>query len=167
MSKKRKNSYAGNAISPTHRYPERVFRRPVTKRVPRSRDTFLSNRTEIDRGYDSFDLAQEDAREFYPSPAFPNRVLGTLRSPNVVVHEVRHPKNVNLGRPRAPAAGRSLYSAPVTRISEAVPKHVAFDVPRELAVCIRRKTRKQVLIAKGGRGSRRPKRRNLNSSVVC
>lgn len=43
----------------------------------------------------------------------------------------------------------------------------AFDVPREVAVCVRRKVRKQVLLAKGKGGKNRPPRQGPWSHVHC
>lgn len=43
----------------------------------------------------------------------------------------------------------------------------AFHVPREVAVCVRRKVRKQVLMAKGKGGKNRPPRRGPWSHIHC
>lgn len=48
-----------------------------------------------------------------------------------------------------------------------VPNGVRFEVPKNVAICIRRKERREVLIAKGAGGSGRPKRRNAWSYVSC
>lgn len=43
-----------------------------------------------------------------------------------------------------------------------------FKIPRDIAVCIRRKERREVLLAKGrGGGGHRPPRRNWWSSISC
>lgn len=49
-----------------------------------------------------------------------------------------------------------------------VPAHVAFKAPRYVAVCVRRRNRREVLLAKnqGGGGHRRPKR-NALSDIRC
>lgn len=47
---------------------------------------------------------------------------------------------------------------------------IAFDVPKRVAICVRRKSRKEVLFAKnkaGRGGARRSPRRNYWSSVNC
>lgn len=45
----------------------------------------------------------------------------------------------------------------------------AFQYPKHVVTCVRRKVRKEVLFAlgHGGRGSRRPKRRNPRSNIKC
>lgn len=44
---------------------------------------------------------------------------------------------------------------------------VGFQAPEKVAVCVRRKIRKEVIIAKGGSGSGKRKRRTWFSSVKC
>lgn len=76
---------------------------------------------------------------------------------------VRKPRSTRSWRPRlaVPMPGRSL--SPGYGLSK-----VAFKYPRKIAVCIRRKIRKGVLMAtgKGGGKHRRP-RRNKYSSIWC
>ena len=50
----------------------------------------------------------------------------------------------------------------------AVPVDIGFRVPSKVAICVRRKTRKEVIFAKGkgGKGTRRPKR-NKWCDVHC
>lgn len=50
---------------------------------------------------------------------------------------------------------------------DALTHRVAFDIPKRVAICVRRRERREVLIAKGVGGSRRSKRRNAWSNVSC
>ena len=63
-------------------------------------------------------------------------------------------------------AGRS---SSISRPHGPLPHHVGFSIPKQVAICIRRKIRKQVLFAKNktrkGSGSRR--NRNEWSDIVC
>lgn len=92
----------------------------------------------------------EDRRLFHPLGAFaPARSLD--RRSRLIVH----PPNVNKS---------------VRRNDFRVPSAVGFDVPSRVAVCVRRKQRKEVLHAKRftGRGSGGGKhRRNYWSDVRC
>lgn len=49
------------------------------------------------------------------------------------------------------------------------PPGLSFSVPRDVAVCVRRKERREVLFAKGkqGKGARSPRRRNRFSDIGC
>lgn len=93
-------------------------------------------------------------------------------------------RNVNrIGRPPGAIIRRAtrLYVAgvasgkgierPVQRL-ERLPERVAFAIPRKIAICVRRKIRKEVLHAyklvnKGRGGSGRPRQRNEWSAVKC
>lgn len=68
-------------------------------------------------------------------------------------------------RSRIPFIAHDLSSI---RSNFSVPVHIGFKAPRYVAVCVRRKQRREVLMAKGKGGGRhrRPKRNNL-SSVRC
>jgi len=60
----------------------------------------------------------------------------------------------------------SLVTAqPVSRVPFSR-EHVAFGDPDTVAICQRRKVRKEVLIARGGRGAKRPKRK-WYSNIRC
>lgn len=104
----------------------------------------------------------EDRREFHPSPDFhrPARnVFGDPRHYLVVGKKPRRSirRSLALVRPRR-ASG---VSGPTPRI--------AFAVPENVAICVRRKRRREVMFAtrkNGKTGQRRP-RRNAYSGVQC
>lgn len=93
----------------------------------------------------------EDRRLFHPA-----RDLRPVRSffmrPRLIVASVKKPRVV------------SRKSVLVDSLSH----RIGFDVPRNVAICVRRKTRKEVIIAKrvalGGGGA---KHRNIWSDVKC
>jgi len=60
-------------------------------------------------------------------------------------------------------------AVPSSRMTPMVSPRVGFAVPRDVAVCVRRKARKEVMHATGKAGGRvsRKRRRNLYSSVDC
>lgn len=61
------------------------------------------------------------------------------------------------------------FSAP--KFKNTLPTKIGFDVPRKVAICVRRKQRKEVLHAlkKTGRsgGGRKKARRNIHSDIHC
>lgn len=100
----------------------------------------------------------EDRRLFYPRPP-------------VIARETtyRPARRLSGGLARLvvrPTPQRVLDRASTARF---VPSAVRFDVPRDVAVCVRRKRRREVLHAlkvAGRRGMRRP-RRNEYSAISC
>lgn len=99
-------------------------------------------------------LAIEDRRQWHPEEPFePARSARSLSDSFVVADPVRPTKRQAPGRPLS-------ISADVFR----------FKVPDNVAVCIRRKERREVLFAKRktGKGSRkRFRRRNYYTEVSC
>lgn len=92
----------------------------------------------------------EDRRQYYPEPDFgPALSFGSIPA-EVTSRPIRRSQKATL---------RSYLS----------PEVQAFKLPRGVAICIRRKQRREVLFAKkrtrSGRG--RSKRRNLFSGVSC
>ena len=85
----------------------------------------------------------EDRRLFHPEQAFrPALSFGMIRQQRVVVRKANRRDTV-------------------------VPSALAFPVPRKVAICQRRKERREVMIARGVGGSRAPKRRNYFSDIRC
>lgn len=82
-----------------------------------------------------------------------------------------HPEGVNrpaLGAPRA-ATRPVAKQRPAFSVPSQTKGIIAFAEPNRVAVCVRRKVRKQVMHAlnkAGGKGHRRP-RRNAQSSISC
>lgn len=96
-----------------------------------------------------------DRRTWHPEgPARPAPSIQKSR------HRLVIPKGTRKHAGRSPSISRSVSD---------VPKTVAFDDPKRVLVCIRRKTRKQVLFAKRktGKGARARRRRNYYSGVAC
>lgn len=90
----------------------------------------------------------EDRRQFHPERDFrPARSF--FNRPRLVVRAAR----------KAPNVSKSLMASLSHRIG--------FEVPKRVVTCIRRKERREVLIAMGAGGSHKPKRRNYWSSVQC
>lgn len=103
-----------------------------------------------------------DRRVFHPAPDFHRPVVrlnGVQRHRLVARPTVPaiNPVNPKVARARA----RRDMAGPTNR--------VAFDRPQEVLLCVRRKSRKEVLHARGVAGRRGIKkyRRNANSSVGC
>lgn len=95
-------------------------------------------------------LELEDRRRFEPVDTFPRALFH--RSARLVVSP-----NVNVGRKRG-------------NLSSGLPAHIQFNVPREVALCVRRKQRRAVIFAKRktGKGARaRHRRRNFWSNIRC
>lgn len=70
---------------------------------------------------------------------------------------------INSQRPRLKPVA---FSSP--KLKNLIPTALGFEVPKKVAICVRRKQRKEVLFAKQktGRGSARPKR-NQWSDIKC
>lgn len=104
--------------------------------------------------------AVEDNRTYHPEG--PNRAPLSIHHytefevPNERIRQTPRP---NIARP---------YSGATQNIGSLSPQ-IAFRSPNRVAVCIRRKQRKEVLHAlrKAGRGGSRPRRYNRNSQVRC
>lgn len=94
-------------------------------------------------------LEVEDRRSFNPDPDVPARSSRIWRS--------------RLAVPTASRLAGRTASQPVYGVGS-----IAFKAPAKVAICVRRKVRKQVLLAKGkGGGSHRKPRRNRYSNVWC
>lgn len=122
------------------------------RRARAQRDRFLSIAPE--RAVRNPILMLEDRRRFEPVDDYPRALFH--RSARLVVSP-----NVNKSKSRA--AGRSI-------LSSGLPAHIKFNVPREVALCVRRKQRREVLFAKRrtGKGARAVRRRrNFWSNVRC
>lgn len=101
----------------------------------------------------------EDRRSFHFEG--PNRPALMDDGTMARVHVVDRPKNRNRVKPRAFRFGPKIYSQ-----TKAV---VAFQEPERVAVCVRRKARREVLFAKkrAGRGGMRKPRRTWLSKISC
>jgi len=89
----------------------------------------------------------EDRRRFHPVGRLrPALAFGMLR-PKLVVRKAGPVKR--------------------SRLSSGLSHRLQFEVPHRVAVCARRKERREVLIANGAGGSRKPKRRSYWSDVSC
>lgn len=128
--------------------PIATFQVPVFQPLPLLPTSPLSRLSEV-----------EDRRLFHFEG--PNRPAllddGTLAR----THVVDRNKNRNRVKPRAFRFGPKIYSQ-----TKAI---VAFEAPERVAVCIRRKARRQVLFAKqrAGRGGLRKPRRTWLSKISC
>lgn len=82
------------------------------------------------------------------------------------------PRHRLVARVSSPQSGRtsSSFQSPFLPSLSSVPISVGFQAPKQVAICVRRKVRKEVIFAKGkaGRGvRRRPPTRNFYSEVIC
>lgn len=97
----------------------------------------------------------EDRREFHPD--------GGRRPPKDIYGRIRKISPVTRARTKSsPALGfRSRTEGPVLT--------TVFEMPKETAICVRRKRRREVILAtgKGGRRKRRRPRYNEYSTVRC
>lgn len=96
--------------------------------------------------------------------------LGSLFHPNVKFLEDRrewHP--MRSLRPAAALQRGSRRLVIARKRSKVLPHKLQFAIPKQVAVCVRRKERREVILAmgKGGGGKRKPPRRNLWSAVKC
>nr|QJB20640.1 MAG: hypothetical protein [Microvirus sp.] len=100
-------------------------------------------------------LSLEDRRQFHPDGSF-RLPAARFRSSTQLV-----PKGVAHGRPVSKGQVRPvLYHAP--------PQSVGFSRPSDVAICVRRKTRRQVLFAAGVGGKRvRKGKRTYKSRFYC
>lgn len=92
-------------------------------------------------------LSIEDRRRFEPVDTFPKGKFH--RSARLVVHPNKNNKSAAKGT---------------------VPSRVKFAVPREVAMCVRRKQRREILFAmrRTGKGSRaKRRRRTFYSNISC
>lgn len=100
-------------------------------------------------GYDAFagkKTVLEDRRQFHPMRALRPAFSLPRAAARLVVKEPRRPRSF-LAQTRAT---------------------IAFADPRRVLICIRRKTRREVLMALGGGGGgKRKPRRNQHSDVRC
>lgn len=91
----------------------------------------------------------EDRRRFHPERDL-RPALSFFGKPRLVVRKAR----------KAPARSRMTAFSGLSH-------RIGFQVPKRVAICVRRKERREVLIANGAGGSRKPKRRNYWSSIQC
>lgn len=103
-------------------------------------------------------LMSEDNRRWNPNPAKPARSVGTSKPHRLSISPATAKKQKRL-KPSSRLSASVTY--PTAR--------VIFRNPQTIAVCVRRKIRKEVILAtgSGGGGKRRAPRRNINSSVGC
>lgn len=104
--------------------------------------------------------ALEDRRTYHPEGDF--RPAQTFRSPRYRIVVADRPRMSR--RPKDPLRlSRSLYRGTKATL--------AFEAPQEVAICIRRQRRKEVLHAKQktgrGKGKQRRPRRNAYSKISC
>ena len=102
----------------------------------------------------------EDRREWHPE--------GPARS----ARGFFIPRHRLVARVSSPQSGRtsSSFQSPFLPSLSSVPISVGFQAPKQVAICIRRKVRREVIFAKGkaGRGVRRRlPTRNFYSEVPC
>jgi len=82
---------------------------------------------------------------------------------NFLADELPHDRRLfSFGEPET----YSLVTAPPVGHAPFSREHVSFGDPDTVAICQRRKVRKEVLIARGGRGAKRPKRK-WYSKIRC
>lgn len=104
-----------------------------------------------------------------------NYITTVSAAPTILSLEDRrmfHPEDVPHPRGSLNRSSRLVVSvAPKARhISSGLPAHIKFNVPKEVALCVRRKQRRQVLFAlrRTGKGARKfYRRRNEWSNVRC
>jgi hypothetical protein len=103
-------------------------------------------------------LPSFDNRTFHPSP-----ITRTIAEP-------RSASRLKIPEPgRAVSVSGSSRPAVGNRRISSLPAQVAFSQPKQVSVCIRRKTRREVLFAKQrtGRGAKSRRTRNQWSDVKC
>lgn len=114
----------------------------------------------------------------YPNASVPNTANRRLFDPNILslirpLRDIRLVEDRREYHPDGPFRfARALYrdsARPVASPTGAsrVPVGISFKVPDHVAICVRRKQRKEVMIARGGRGSRKRKHRNIYSDMRC
>lgn len=91
----------------------------------------------------------EDRRRFHPERDL-RPALSFFSKPRLVIRKAR----------KAPLRSR------LTAFS-GLSHRIGFEVPKRVAICVRRKERREVIMARGGGGSRKAKRRNFWSSIEC
>lgn len=134
-------------------------RRSRRSEIGFQRDDFpIATRSVLEPSY--LDLrAIEDRRFWYPEP---------LLEPARAVSRVADSFVTTVGRPASRGRGRPFS---LKKYLDAIPQDIfRFEKPENVAICIRRKERREVLFAnrKRGKGSRqRKRRRNEYSDVSC
>lgn len=109
-------------------------------------------------------LLSEDNRSWHPNPVRPARSVGTSKAHRLSIGPATSP-----GRRRRAALKRPALTTPALNSWTFPTSRVVFQNRTKVAVCIRRKIRREVILAGGfgGGGRRRRPRRNINSSVGC
>lgn len=90
-------------------------------------------------------------------------------SPEPILDDLpRTSRGVASIRAAQPARRKGRHKVSAFRVSMTPRAHMAFKAPKFVAICVRRKIRREVLLAlgRGGGGKRRP-RRNAYSNVRC
>lgn len=101
-----------------------------------------------------------DQRRFHPDPI--TRPIAEPRSAaRLTIPAHKSARAVSVGGPFRTAVGNSRIGS--------LPHQVAFQAPKRVAVCVRRKTRREVIFAKNhaGKGSRARRSRNQWSDIKC
>lgn len=159
MARRHKYSYSGNyypryANDNYRPRPRLVYSSPLKPRIavrgfrfPKVALLGLLSAAERRRRYfDDLVRSQEDRRRFDPRRS--------LAPPGALSRAARVLR----------VASPSQYSTDPGR----VPVGITFAAPEKVAICVRRRVRKEVLFAKGrGGGGNRPPRRNYWSDVQC
>lgn len=80
-----------------------------------------------------------------------------------------HPQRALRPAGAVPRAARRLVHSVSTARGFFPPSRFSFAVPKKVAICVRRKTRREVLFAKRstGKGAKSPRRRNRWSNIGC
>lgn len=113
------------------------------------------------------------ADAMFLSPSLPARVISPLPSPPELVEDRRSYHPLGMFRPARSFGGLPspvvIKKAPKARPGRFLPFGLSFAQPDKVALCVRRKTRREVLFAKGkgGGGRRRRPRKNWFSKVSC
>lgn len=149
MSRKTQRTYTTSRSNPS--WPRDVSNRNLTRAVANafdygfSPDVLEALWTPSSTSVRSISPEIEDRRTFRPDGAAKHTRSSRRSRIPLVAHDTR--------------GIRSNFSVPV---------HVAFKAPRYVAVCVRRKQRREVLLAKGfGGGKHRKPKLNSYSNVRC
>lgn len=114
-----------------------------------------------------FDLTLDDNRTYHPDGNFRTPSMLNPYEPEIEVYEQTKRRPAGLRSNQSYRQTRPYGRA--TQNQQALSQSVAFRDGSRVAVCVRRKQRKEVLHAlrKTGGGSRKPRRYNRYSQVKC
>lgn len=124
-------------------------------------------------------MVRRRSRSLIPPPSRPDLAVVLPRRPLRPVSLLEDRRRFHPQRDLRPAA--SFFTKPrlVIRKARKAPlrsrmtafsgfsHRIGFEVPKRVAICVRRKERREVIMARGGGGSRKAKRRNYFSSIEC